>query len=454
MSSAGLDAAVAKMRRAGIAAEAITVFSHSYAQLEAGATGLVREADVRPFLDPGRLTDDDDGRRGRDALAQTAVIKLNGGLGTSMGMDRAKSLLPVRPARTFLDLIVQQVRQARAAYDVSLPLILMNSFRTRDDARAALATYSDLAVPDVPSDFLQNRQPKLTVGDLWPVSWAADPALEWCPPGHGDIYPALMSSGVLDALLAAGYRYAFTSNADNLGAAPSAAIAGWFARSGAAYAAEVCARTPADRKGGHLVVRRTDSRIVLRDTAQTAPEDLGSSLDEHRHPFVHTNNLWFDLHALKAVLQARGGVLGLPLICNRKTVDPRDPTSPEVFQMETAMGAAIEVFDTSVALLVERERFVPVKTTNDLLSLRSDVYSVTERGTLTLTTDAAPFVDLDPRYFRVIDDFDARFPEGAPSLREVTSLRVRGDWTILAGADLRGDVELDDAGSPQTLEGR
>ena len=79
---------------------------------------------------------------------------------------------------------------------------------------------------------------------------------------------------------------------------------------------------------------------------------------------------------MKHALDRRDGILGLPLIRNVKTVDPGDKTTPEVIQVETAMGAAIEVFEGSQLIEVGRDRFVPVKTTNDLLVLRSDVYDI------------------------------------------------------------------------------
>ena len=98
--------------------------------------------------------------------------------------------------------------------------MFMNSFRTRDDTLAALARYDDLAVDGLDLDFLQSQEPKLRADDLTPVEWPADPSLEWCPPGHGDLYTSLVTSGVLDRLLELGYRYASVSNSDNLGAAP------------------------------------------------------------------------------------------------------------------------------------------------------------------------------------------------------------------------------------------
>src|SRR3712207_377490 len=96
---------------------------------------------------------------GSRALGATVVIKLNGGLGTSMGMDRAKSLLPVRSgegdeaAPTFLDVIARQVLSLRRRHGARLPLMFMNSFRTREDTLAALAAYPDLETEELPLDF-------------------------------------------------------------------------------------------------------------------------------------------------------------------------------------------------------------------------------------------------------------------------------------------------------------
>lgn len=448
----GLRQAQEKMRAAGVHHDAITVFTHYYGQLAEGSTGLVLEDTIEPYVDPARLDPDAiDPEAARQALDATVIIKLNGGLGTGMGLDRAKTQLPVRDGATFLDLIVRQVVHAREAYGVRLPLLFMDSFRTQGDTLATLSGYPDLPVDGLPLDFLQNSEPKLLTSDLTPVDWAADPALEWCPPGHGDLYTAILASGVLDALLAHGYRYASASNADNLGSAPSPAIAGWFAASGAPYAAELCLRTPADRKGGHLARRRSDGRLILRDTAQTAPHEMDYFTDEHRHPYFHTNNLWFDLRALKAALATSGAVLGLPLIRNEKFVDPTDATSPAVFQLETAMGAAIEVFEGAQAIAVERGRFLPVKSTNDLVVLRSDAYEIGADGVPRLCKDDAPVLDLDPRFYKNVADLEARFPDGVPSLVGARTLTVRGDWTFGGGVTVVGDVALEDLGHPQLV---
>lgn len=452
MSAEGLAQAREAMTQAGVHPQAIDVFAHYYEQLESGATGMIAERDVEPLAEPTRLADVAvTEHQQREALGATAIIKLNGGLGTSMGMDKAKSLLDVAGGNSFLDIIVGQVRHLRAEYGVRLPLLLMNSFRTRADTLAALEVYRGLGVDSLPLDFLQNQEPKLRADDLTPVSWPQDPGLQWCPPGHGDLYTALDVSGVLQALIDQGFRYASVSNSDNLGAAPDPTMAGWFAESGAPYAAEVCRRTPADVKGGHLVVRRSDRRLVLRETAQTRPEDEAQARDISKHRYFHTNNLWFDLRALADTLARTGGVLGLPLIRNVKTVDPADPDSPEVIQIETAMGAAVEVFEGATAIEVDRSRFLPVKTTNDLLVLRSDVYAVGDDFGLTLRAGDVPLVDLDEDYYKLIGDFDDRFGAGPPSLSQATSFTVRGDWTF--GRDVRvvGAVTLADPGTPSSV---
>jgi UTP--glucose-1-phosphate uridylyltransferase len=443
MSDEGLEQARRKMEAAGVDPVAIDVFAHYYRLVESGETGMVPESTIEP-LDMEALADVDvSDEVAREAIGTTVVVKLNGGLGTSMGMDRAKSLLEAHEGLSFLDIIARQVLALRKEYDARLPLILMNSFRTSADTMAALAPYDDLAVDGLPLEFLQNKEPKLRADDLTPVTWEADPELEWCPPGHGDIYTALRGTGLLQGLIDAGYKQVFVSNSDNLGAVPDARVAGWFAQSGAPFAIEAVRRTPSDRKGGHFAVRRSDGRVVLRETAQTLDEDKEALADLSRHRFMSTNNLWFDLEAMRDELDRRDGILGLSMIKNTKTVDPADSRSPEVIQIETAMGAAIEVFEGARTIEVGRERFVPVKTTNDLLVLRSDCYHLSDGYVLLQQPEKVPYVDLDSSHYKLVADFDRRFPEGVPSMRRATSLVVRGDWTFGKGVTLAGEVELD-----------
>ena len=433
-----------KMRSAGLPPIAIETFRHYYEQLSRGGTGMLGAADIAPVE---RLPDAEDlsGAAGASALARCVVIKLNGGLGTSMGMSQAKSLLPVKDGLSFLEITAKQILQLRERHGGRIPLLLMNSFRTRDDSLAALRKFPELA-SDLPADFLQHRVPKILAADLSPARWPRDPAHEWCPPGHGDIFTALPSSGALDALLARDYEYAFVSNSDNLGAVLDLEILGWFARESIPFLMEVADRTEADKKGGHLARRKKDGGLVLREVAQCPPGEIHSFQDVRTFRYFNTNTLWVNLRSLDALLKERRGVLGLPMIRNEKTLDPTDDSSPRVIQLETAMGAAISVFQGAAAIRVPRSRFLPVKTTNDLLCLWSDAYVMTRDWQIVPSPDGLPaedrLVDLDPRFFRRIDQLEERFPEGAPSLVECRRLIVRGDIRFGAGVTCRGDVRI------------
>jgi UTP--glucose-1-phosphate uridylyltransferase len=446
-----LAAGIEKLRRDGAGEASISAFRHYYERLSMGDAGVLPESEIEPVQELPDLDDfpaDDGGAA--EAINQAVVLKLNGGLGTTMGMTRAKALLQVKDQLTFLDVIAQQVLRLRQRSGARLPLVLMNSFHTRKDSLAALKHYPLLA-SDVPADFVQNRFPKLNADDLCPVSWPDDPDLEWAPPGHGDLYIALQTSGMLETLLDHGYRFAFVSNSDNLGAVLEPRILAWLARERIPFVMEVADRTEADRKGGHLA-RRRDGGLVLREAAQTADEDVDSFQDIRRHRFFNTNTLWIDLRALADVLASSGGVLWLPMIVNRKTVDPADPASPPVIQLETAMGAAIEAFDGAQALRVSRRRFAPVKTSNDLLAVRSDAYVLTSEAHVELAPERGerpPIVDLDPRFYKLLGDFEQRFPAGPPSLANCDRLTIRGDVVFGSGVVVRGSVTIENAAADQ-----
>jgi UTP--glucose-1-phosphate uridylyltransferase len=433
----GLAAAVAKMRAGGVSELGIAAFDRLYGLLEAGDQGLLPTASLRPAT--GLASYESLPPAGAAAaLDRTVVVKLNGGLGTTMGLAGPKSLIEVKPGVSFLDVIARQVLHLRKTTGARLPLVLMDSFATRDESLAALGRHPSLASPDVPADFLQHREPRLREDTLAPVELPDDPAAEWCPPGHGDLYAAIAASGMLDRLRSAGFRYAFVSNADNLGAALDPRVIEWFAGGGIPFAMEVIEGTAADRKGGHIAVR--DGQLVLRETAQVPAEDADSFRDYKRWKYYNTNNLYVDLDALASTLDSGGGVLPLALIVNRKTVD-----SVDVLQLETAMGAAIGVIPGAQALIVPRTRFAPVKSTADLLVVRSDFYTVGADGRAVPAdpTGRPPVVDLDPAYYQVLPDFEARFPAGAPSLRQARSLTVRGDVHFGHGVVVVGDATVE-----------
>ncbi len=453
MSDPAIIAAIVKMREAGQPDEAIRSFGSALERVRSGETTLMPSAGLEPASGVPALEQLPDADPAR-ALARVALIKLNGGLATSMGLRAPKSLVQARGDRSFLEIIVGQTLALRARHGVRLPLVLMDSAATQTETLAALAEHPELPAEGLPLDFLQDMLPKLDARTFEPVSWPAAPALEWYPPGHGAVYGALRSSGMLDGLRGRGFGYAMLSNADNLGATVDARIAAHIADEGIPFLMEVVQGTEADRKGGHIARRRSDGQLVLRETAQTPDEDADSFRDFRRWRYYNTNSLWIDLDVLADTLHRHAGALDLPVIVNRKTVDPRDESSTPVLQLESAMGAAVASFPGARVLLVPRSRFAPVKTTDDLLVLRSDVYTLREDLDLAPVPERRgqlPFVELDQRYYRLLDDFEARFPDGPPSLREARRLVVRGDVTFGAGVVVRGEVELQ-APEPISIE--
>ena len=428
-----------RMEAEGIAELAICTFAHYYGLLAGGETGLIGEEEIAcvASLPDYEALSDELSSVGRGAQERTVVIKLNGGLGTGMGLDKAKSLLKVKEGLTFLDIIAAQAIKAGSA------LVLMNSFNTRLDSLEALEKYPQLGL-ELALDFMQHKVPKVCAATLEPAVWPKEPRLQWCPPGHGDIYTALITSGMLQGMLDAGFEVAFVSNADNLGAVLDERILGHFVSSGLPFMMEVADRTPVDKKGGHLALR-PDGQLILRERAQCPAEDLGDFEDVSIHRYFNTNSLWIDLKALSITLEARGHVLGLPMIRNQKHLDPRDETSARIYQLETAMGSAIAVFEGAGALRVPRTRFAPVKTCQDLLQVRSDAFTLTSDHRV-IPTPGAPVdeqeISLDPSFYKKVSDLELRFPHGPPSLVGCRRLRVEGDVRFGADVVVRADATL------------
>ena len=441
MSASGYVAAVlAKAEAGGVHAAELAALRRRLRQLGERQAGLLPGGLLEPLADPPGLDDlpQPSPRRARELLDEVAVVKLNAGLGTSMGLTGPKSLLEVKPGKTFLDVIAAQVLALRERHGIRLPLVLMNSAVTRGPALDALHPYHGLRVPGLPLDFIQGREPKISADTWQPVRWPADPELEWCPPGQGGIYIALAASGTLDVLLAAGLRYAFVSNSDNLGALPDARMAAWLAAERVPFALEAVRGTAADRKGGHFA--RYQGRVVLREVAQV-PGDDSSFTDIEHWRWFNTNNSWIDLRALKELQMADPAAPALPLIVTRRTVDPRDPASPAVIQLESAMGTAVSSIPGARVIQVPRSRFAPVKTTDDLLVVRSDAYELTGDGRMRPDFDGpGPLVTLDKNFYRLLPDFERRFPAGAPSLRRCRRFEVEGDVAFGAGVVAVGDV--------------
>ena len=431
----------AKMAQAGLNPLVIDTFAHYYRRLVGGETGLIHDADIRPIpLDEIPKTANLGGyaAAGRHALSRAVRIVLNGGLGTSMGLLGPKSLLKVKQRLSFLEIILRQAELGQTR------LAMMNSFNTHT---ATLSEVTKLKPSRPPLFFLQHKFPKILQGKLAPVSWPSNRELEWNPPGHGDVYAALFASGMLQKLLEEGVRYAFICNSDNLGAGVDESLLGYFAEKRFPFMMEVAEKTPSDIKGGHLA-RHQNGRLVLREAAQCPKEEIAAFQDIRRYRFFNTNNIWVNLEFLKDLI-LRHRFVDLPMIVNPKTVDPRDEKSPLVYQIETAMGSGVSLFEGAAAVNVPRARFLPVKTCSDLLAVRSDCFVYSEREGLTLNparesagrTEAIK-IKLDSKYYGKFDLLEERFKEGEPSLVECDALTIHGDVRFEKGVVVRGAVTI------------
>ena len=439
----------ARYEKAGIDPRGASLFLRAYNRWRGVEERTIPWEEFQPPL-PGELKSYSDllgyGDEGVGRYDELVWIILNGGLGTSMEVSHAKSLLKVKGEETFLDLILGFIGKIAGETGVEIPLILMNSPATRDDSLAALERYGDeRANKTLPEDFLQNFFPRVVERD-GSLYGAPEDEESWAPPGHGDLYEAIYGSGVLDKLLAAGKRWAFISNADNLGASPSPQLLGYMSSSSIPFIMEVTERTKADVKGGTLVKR--GGSLNLLEIAQVADERVGEFQDIDRFKVFNTNNLWIDLRALKDRMEVGG--LELPLIVNRKVVD-----GVGILQLESAMGAAISSFEGAEGVVVPRGRFAPVKTTSDLLVRRSDIYVKGETSPLEVNRERSqalgvPVVSLDPRFYKSVESMEMRIPS-APSLINAKALTIKGDVRFEPGVKVIGEVIVENLKSDPLL---
>lgn len=446
----------AKMKVAALPEQCITTFSHYFQRLFANESGFIPEDTLRAVPRNSIPTLQEIQRChsiGIPLLAQTAFIKLNGGLGTTMGCNGPKSLIQVKKGYSFLEIIIQSISSLNKKYNVSMPLILMNSFNTESETKSVLARFPNLNTT-IPTTFIQHQFPKVLASTLEPAVYPENRALEWNPPGHGDIYLALQTSGILEKLLHCNFKYAFISNSDNLNAHPDPSIPGYMEEKQLDFLMEVANRTPADCKGGHIAQNKNGG-FLLREIAQCPTEDLHHFQDIDRHHFFNTNNLWINLNALRSQFIYNNGIINLPMICNRKHLNPLELNSPTVFQLESAMGSIISLFKKSAVLRVPRTRFLPVKTINDLLLLQSDFFSLTPDFNLTAVRSnpsSFPTVFLDPDFYRTVAMVSHRFPQGIPSMYNCTSFSVKGNVFFGNNISLTGAVSIDTSGpEPVTI---
>ncbi|MGJ4754215.1 nucleotide glucose-1-phosphate uridylyl transferase [Leptospira kmetyi] len=438
-----------KMSSEGMSSTFIEDFLKKTDQVRNGETGMVRweeVGDLDPASDEITLEQiEAENSPGPEILKNLVVIKLNGGLGTSMGLSGPKSLIPLKEGMSFLEIFAKQSEVIQKKYNVSVPLILMDSFNTQKESQAELKRIG--FVQKFPTSFLQHKVPRLLKEDLTPIT-CKNPDEEWCPPGHGDIWISLLETGLLDTLIESGYKIAFVSNGDNLGATVHPGILSYMLKEKLEFCMEMTPKTLADKKGGAIyrrIVNGKPENYQLLETAQV-PQD-------HMHEFeglgkfrtFSTNNLWIDLVALRErILQ---GNFELSLIVNPKTIDGK-----EVLQLETAMGSAIRNFNKVKGIIIPRDRFAPVKKCEDYLVRRSDAYRLLENFSITMSEERKKsglgevLITLDEKYYKKIQDFNRLFPE-IPSLVQCTSLTVQGEVLFDQKVTIVGNVVVQNTGS-------
>jgi UTP--glucose-1-phosphate uridylyltransferase len=447
-----IELASAKMCTAQQPQAVITNYLNLLQKVLNGDTGIIHENEIEPVEAIDTLqsigAQPNLSSLGEQALGQLAVIRLNGGLGSSMGMPTAKSLLPVRGTLTFNDLMIRQLECLQRETGHNVPLIHMTSFRTDEDIKLVMQQAAYCNPEDLPVTFRQHQHLKIYLDDLSPAQESRDD-LNWNPPGHGDIYAALLATGIAQKLIDAGKRWLFVANSDNLGATVAPEILGYMIHYRCPFLMETCRRTEADKKGGHLAKNKSNDRLILREVAQ-APTIEGEVIPEFgnigRYHQFNTNSIWLDLQSVVKIAALHDGCIPLPLIRNIKPVDTEDPSSRKVIQIETAMGAAIESFPGARALEVPRGRFMPVKHNSDLLLVRSDWFRENADGTISQheSTGGAPppTISLDPRFFSMFGDFSSRVLH-PPSLVHAKSLKVIGNWQFKEPVIIRGHVVLE-----------
>ena len=364
-------------------------------------------------------------------LSKLVVGKLNGGMGTSMGCVGPKSLIEVRDKKSFLDLIFEQIESLNREWDQNIPLLLMNSFYTHDKTQAHLST---LELSLEITSFLQNKFPRLYSENLSPLTPDKFGDQAYYPPGHGDFYQCIWQQGILQKLIDAGREILFISNADNLGAVVDPVILNYMDEFNIPFLMEMTAKTPADVKGGTLY--QQDGKLKLLEIARVPDEKLHEFYDQKKFKVFNTNNIWINLIALNNRMKKNS--LELSVLVNRKNIK-----GMPIVQLETAIGSGLECFEGALGLSVSRERFLPVKKTDDLLLVRSNLFSL-NNGKLIRNperkSDSLPIVDLGA-FLQNIENFQNSFPI-IPDLVGLEELKVNGIVRFKGECSLKGKVHL------------
>jgi len=367
-------------------------------------------------------------------LSKVVIVKLNGGLGTSMGCTGPKSVIEAHAGKTFLDITVMQTQFLNKKFGVTMPLVLMNSFSTHADTMKIIKKYSGEPFLRIET-FMQSQHPRFDMKTLLPLAKSLDaPETDWYPPGHGDFYRSFMNSGLLQAFIKEGKEFVFVSNVDNLGATIDPKIIQFLCSTDKEFAMELTDKTRADVKGGTLI--EFDGRPRLLEIAQVPSSKIPEFASLKKFKIFNTNNLWVKLTAIEPTIQS-GAIERLDIITNKKAYP-----GGTLIQLETAMCAAVQAFPNACGINVPRSRFLPVKTVNDLLITQSNLYSLVDGFVVAHPDRMFPLIPPTVRLgdcFKKVGDYQRRMKD-IPNLLELDSLTVSGDVNFGSGITLKGTV--------------
>ncbi len=406
--------------------EMIAQFRHGPSKVQDWSS--IMTPDSSNLLDFSSLPSPEHSQTARQ-LSKLVVGKLNGGMGTSMGCVGPKSLVEVRDSKSFLDLILEQTESLNQDWDQKIPLLLMNSFYTHEETQNHL---SALRFSSEIIGFQQNKFPRLHSDGLSPLTPAKWGDQAYYPTGHGDFYQCVWQQGILQKLIDAGREILFISNADNLGAVVDPVILNYMDEFNIPFLMEMTAKTPADVKGGTLY--QQNGKLKLLEIARVPDDKVDEFCDQKKFKVFNTNNIWINLVALKNRLKK--GPLELSVMVNRKNVG-----EIPVVQLETAIGSGLECFEGAVGLTVSRERFLPVKKTDDLLLVRSNIFSLSNGKLIRdRKSHPLPLIELGD-FLQDIENFQNAFSI-IPGLVDLEELKIDGDVRFEGAACLKGKVHL------------
>lgn len=358
-----------------------------------------------------------------------AVIKLNGGIASTMKAKVPKSTILVKNNLSFLDISIRQIADIKKNIGVSIPFFLMNSFYTHRRILKELKNQ-----PIKVKCLKQSRCPIIDAKTSLPFESSDNIKLKYYPPGHGEIFDKILNKKFLSKLLSNNIEVLFISNCDNLGASLDFKILKWIQKKNIDFLMEVSDQTPQDVKGG--IIHRDGDRLYLAETSQIKHLADGILKNRSKKIAFNTNNIWINIACLIDLLNKQKK-LELPLIINQKT----EPIN--FIQLETAVGSAISFFKNASLLAVERDRFLPVKTLADLFLIQSDIFILKENK-LELNSlrkhKELPIIDLGG-FFDSLKKYQSRI-KAMPSLLDLQQLTVRGDVTFAEGVTLKGKVKI------------